>query len=309
MRCRFGAGNTGAAFFYFWPFRVVSPGRPFLFVAVQGDQKIAAVLQAVIPAGDLADLADEGVVVRQFVKITGKVGGQVADLLATPADRVSGRALVGEVFKNDGFTGTKVCQDLLSAAAVSVSEADARDFRVNFTDDHVLLQETIPFCQGCLAFDPILFGAVIGAVGRLWNELLLRDQRGGLFLLAAEVQRGTDRDDPEGQGEDTDAQEPTEGGAAFLLVLQQLILRSVNINFHARIPLRSCLHYARLFYFSTIADCLRRDSAIFCHHRKEVTDMKKAYKEAIERMLKNIHDEERLRLIYKYIVYLYTRKS
>ena len=37
--------------------------------------------------------------------------------------------------------------------------------------------------------------------------------------------------------------------------------------------------------------------------------MKNAYKDAIERMLKNIHDDERLRLIYKYIVYLYTRKS
>lgn len=37
--------------------------------------------------------------------------------------------------------------------------------------------------------------------------------------------------------------------------------------------------------------------------------MKNAYKEAIERMLKNIHDEERLRLIYKYIVYLYTRQK
>lgn len=36
--------------------------------------------------------------------------------------------------------------------------------------------------------------------------------------------------------------------------------------------------------------------------------MEKAYKAAIERMLKNIHDDERLRLIYKYIVYLYTRK-
>lgn len=36
--------------------------------------------------------------------------------------------------------------------------------------------------------------------------------------------------------------------------------------------------------------------------------MKKAYKKAIERMLKNIHDDERLRLIYKYVVYLYTRK-
>lgn len=36
--------------------------------------------------------------------------------------------------------------------------------------------------------------------------------------------------------------------------------------------------------------------------------MKNAYKAAIERMLKNIHDDERLRLIYKYIVYLYTRK-
>ena len=33
-----------------------------------------------------------------------------------------------------------------------------------------------------------------------------------------------------------------------------------------------------------------------------------ATKSAIERMLKNIHDDERLRLIYKYIVYLYTRK-
>lgn len=37
--------------------------------------------------------------------------------------------------------------------------------------------------------------------------------------------------------------------------------------------------------------------------------MEKAYKAAIERMLKNIRDEETLRLIYKYIVYLYTRKS
>lgn len=36
--------------------------------------------------------------------------------------------------------------------------------------------------------------------------------------------------------------------------------------------------------------------------------MKNAYKAAIERMLKNIHDDERLRLIYKYIVYLYTRQ-
>lgn len=36
--------------------------------------------------------------------------------------------------------------------------------------------------------------------------------------------------------------------------------------------------------------------------------MKNAYKAAIERMLKNIHDDEHLRLIYKYIVYLYTRK-
>lgn len=37
--------------------------------------------------------------------------------------------------------------------------------------------------------------------------------------------------------------------------------------------------------------------------------MKKAYKEAIERMLKNIQDEKTLALIYKYIVYLYTRQN
>lgn len=36
--------------------------------------------------------------------------------------------------------------------------------------------------------------------------------------------------------------------------------------------------------------------------------MEKAYKEAIERMLKNIQDEKTLALIYKYIVYLYTRQ-
>ena len=36
--------------------------------------------------------------------------------------------------------------------------------------------------------------------------------------------------------------------------------------------------------------------------------MEKAYKAAIERMLKNIKDEETLALIYRYIVYLYTRK-
>lgn len=37
--------------------------------------------------------------------------------------------------------------------------------------------------------------------------------------------------------------------------------------------------------------------------------MEKAYKEAIERMLKNIQDEKTLALIYKYIVYLYTRQK
>ena len=37
--------------------------------------------------------------------------------------------------------------------------------------------------------------------------------------------------------------------------------------------------------------------------------MKEAYKEAIERMLKNIQDEKTLALIYKYIVYLYTRQK
>lgn len=36
--------------------------------------------------------------------------------------------------------------------------------------------------------------------------------------------------------------------------------------------------------------------------------MKNAYKAAIARMLKNIKDEETLALIYRYIVYLYTRK-
>ncbi len=35
--------------------------------------------------------------------------------------------------------------------------------------------------------------------------------------------------------------------------------------------------------------------------------MENAYKAAIERMLKNIHDDKRLGLIYKYILYLYTR--
>ncbi len=34
---------------------------------------------------------------------------------------------------------------------------------------------------------------------------------------------------------------------------------------------------------------------------------KEVYKAVIERMLKNIHDEKRLKLIYKYIEYLYTR--
>lgn len=33
-----------------------------------------------------------------------------------------------------------------------------------------------------------------------------------------------------------------------------------------------------------------------------------AYKTAIERMLKNIHNEETLRLIYQYITYLYIRQ-
>lgn len=37
--------------------------------------------------------------------------------------------------------------------------------------------------------------------------------------------------------------------------------------------------------------------------------MKNAYKAAIERMLKNIQDEKTLALIYKYILYLYTRNS
>lgn len=36
--------------------------------------------------------------------------------------------------------------------------------------------------------------------------------------------------------------------------------------------------------------------------------MKSAYKAAIERMLKNIDDEKALAMIYKYILYLYTRK-
>ena len=35
--------------------------------------------------------------------------------------------------------------------------------------------------------------------------------------------------------------------------------------------------------------------------------MKNAYKAAIARMLKNIQDEKTLALIYKYILYLYTR--
>jgi hypothetical protein len=40
---------------------------------------------------------------------------------------------------------------------------------------------------------------------------------------------------------------------------------------------------------------------------KEVTEMRNAYKAAIARMLKNIQDEKTLALIYKYILYLYTR--
>lgn len=36
--------------------------------------------------------------------------------------------------------------------------------------------------------------------------------------------------------------------------------------------------------------------------------MKRAYKAAIERMLRNIDDEAILAMIYKYILYLYTRK-
>lgn len=35
--------------------------------------------------------------------------------------------------------------------------------------------------------------------------------------------------------------------------------------------------------------------------------MKDKYKAAIMRMLRNIHDEERLYRIYKYILYLYTK--
>lgn len=35
--------------------------------------------------------------------------------------------------------------------------------------------------------------------------------------------------------------------------------------------------------------------------------MENAYKAAIERMLKNIHDDQRLKLIYKYILYLYIK--
>lgn len=35
--------------------------------------------------------------------------------------------------------------------------------------------------------------------------------------------------------------------------------------------------------------------------------MENAYKAAIERMMKNIHDDRRLKLIYKYILYLYIR--
>lgn len=37
--------------------------------------------------------------------------------------------------------------------------------------------------------------------------------------------------------------------------------------------------------------------------------MKSAYKAAIERMLKNIDDEKALAMIYRYIVYIYTRKK
>lgn len=36
--------------------------------------------------------------------------------------------------------------------------------------------------------------------------------------------------------------------------------------------------------------------------------MKRAYKAAIERMLRNIDDEKTLAMIYQYILYLYTRK-
>lgn len=36
--------------------------------------------------------------------------------------------------------------------------------------------------------------------------------------------------------------------------------------------------------------------------------MKRAYKAAIERMLRNIEDEATLAMIYKYVLYLYTRK-
>ena len=37
--------------------------------------------------------------------------------------------------------------------------------------------------------------------------------------------------------------------------------------------------------------------------------MKSAYKAAIERMLRHIDDEKTLALIYRYILYIYTRKK
>lgn len=41
--------------------------------------------------------------------------------------------------------------------------------------------------------------------------------------------------------------------------------------------------------------------------RKGGGDMNDAYRAAIARMLKNIHDERLLRLVYRYVLYIYTR--
>lgn len=79
--------------------------------------------------------------------------------------------------------------------------------------------------------------------------------------------------------------------ASFLIFVAGVF---ISIFILHRLP---CPHYAGLLFCGILSP------------GKEVARMKSAYKAAIERMLKNIDDEKALAMIYRYIVYIYTRKK
>ena len=163
MRCRSGAGNTGAAFYFL---RVVSPRK--LFVSVELHDDVTTVVSAVA-ACDLCDLTLDGVG-GQVVNGLGQLCGKVADLNAVVIHGVGRGALVGKWPEFQLIAAeTVVGQLFLAAAAVAILKGNADNFRMNFTETVVRFEKSLLpcYCFPCLLPDALCFFVRCGLCFRL----------------------------------------------------------------------------------------------------------------------------------------------